>query len=321
MDLSIVIVNWNCVADVEVCLESLRQARDGLRSEIIVVDNASTDDSTERLRKYPDIQLVELPQNVGFAQANNVGFRSALGETLLLLNPDTKVLGNALEVMHKALQSSPKYGAVGCKLLNADGTLQTTCIQPFPTILNQMLCTEWLRMKTRRLRLWGIRPLFDHTTAFPLVQVISGACLMVRRRAFQDVGGFSSDYFMYGEDVDLCYSLQQKGWEKVFVRDASVIHYGGQSSKKQEKGFSIVVMRESVFRFLRKSRGNSYALMFRASLGISSIARILLAAPLWFADRAKGSNTIHKWFRILRWSLGLEAWAKDLKAPELAEHP
>lgn len=319
MDISIIIVNWNSAAHTEACVSVIRAATRGVQYEIIVVDNASSDGSVEVLKKLPDIRLVISPTNLGFARANNLGYRWSSGKVLLFINPDTSVQGPAISRMYAALLSSPILGVVGCKLLNADLSLQTSCIQAFPTILNQLTDVEVLKVRFPRVRMWGIGALFQEPLGLQPtpVEVVSGACLMIRRDVFEDVGFFSPDYFMYGEDADLCHKVVRGGFQVGYVADATVIHYGGQSSKQtKESSFGDVVTREAICTFLAKTRGKSYARAYSCSMCLAAMTRLLLLGLLPLSllgkDREGASATRRKWWKILRWSLGGERWVKHL---------
>ncbi len=319
MDLSIIIVNWNSGRDAAECIASIQSSLAGLMYEIVVVDNASSDDSCQILeRQFPSVRLVRSDENVGFARGNNLGFAHSFGRTILFLNPDTRILGRAIQTLYAALQASERIGAVSCKLLNRDLTVQTTCIHRFPTVVNQLLDTDWLKRCFPRLRIWGIRPLFEKNKGSVVVEAVPGTCLLIQREVFEKVGLFSTDYFMYGEDLDLCWKIRQAGYEVHYVADASVVHYGGQSTKKaKDDGFSHIVMRQSVFQFLQKWRGSSYALLYRAGMTGSAVIRLLLLAltlllPFGFFDRDRRQSAFRKWRRILTWSLGFEQWAQAL---------
>src|SRR5262249_2706071 len=155
-------------------------------------------------------------KNLGFAGANNAAFAHSRGRNVLFLNPDTEVMGNALSVMCSALDAIPDAGGVGCTLLNSDLSLQTSCIQAFPSILNQTLDFDFLQHLFPKSTLWGMRPLYAPAGPAVTVDIISGACLMVRRITFEQVGQFSTDYFMYAEDMDLCYKFTLAGWRNYF---------------------------------------------------------------------------------------------------------
>src|SRR5687767_7938076 len=154
MDLSIIIVNWNSREYLQTCVRAVL-ARTRLTSfEIIVVDCGSFDGCDRMLREcYPNVRFIQLDANIGFARANNRAAREAKGKTLLFLNPDTEVTYSALDRLYEAIQALPAAGAVGCRLLNANGSVQTSCIQATPTILNQLLNCEFLRRHTPASRL------------------------------------------------------------------------------------------------------------------------------------------------------------------------
>src|SRR5262249_27559071 len=276
MDLSIIIVNWNSAAYTLACIASIRAAAPRVAYEIIVVDNASSEDSADKLQQAPDIQLIRSTTNLGFARANNLGYQHSSGDVLLFLNPDTSVLGSAIDRMYEVLVSSEKLGIVGCRLLNSDHTLQTSCVQAFPTILNQVTDIEALKIRFPGVRMWGISTLFQPVTDFALVEVVSGACLMIRRNTFEGVGLFTTDYFMYCEDVDLCHKVAAAGNETGYVPDAMIVHHGGQSSKqaRTSSSFADVLGREAIRTFLAKRRGSAYAKTYTCSIFFAALVRL-----------------------------------------------
>jgi GT2 family glycosyltransferase len=315
MDLSIIIVNWNSTDFIAQCVSSILSFVENLQFEIIVVDNASSDDSYLLLpRRFEKVRLICSPENIGFARANNLGFENSSGKYVLFLNPDTKVINAAINFMYSFLQSSPEAGAVGCRLLNADLSVQTSCIQRFPTILNQLTDIEWLRLRYPKLRFWGIYPLFaEEQNVLAEVEVICGACIMIRREVFQGIGLFSSEYFMYGEDADLCYKIREAGRKLIYIGAGTIVHYGKQSStRRKEDSFETVVMRESIFQLLRKTRGRFYSHMYRIAMSLMAAFRLILVGPLLVLSRRANSReswriSFKKWWKILRWSVGLES--------------
>ncbi len=225
---SIIIVNWNSLAYLQECLHSIYENSGDIEFEVIVVDNASAVDETVAIKAaFPLAITIRSDKNLGFAGANNLGFQHASAPNILFLNPDTKVIGSAVATMVRRLEGSPEVGALGCKLLNTDGSVQTSCIQRFPTITNQVLDLEFLRQRFPLWSVWGIAPLFTDRSEVSDVEVISGACLMISREAFERAGRFSEKYFMYAEDVDLCYQTRKAGWRVCYTGDATVIHHGG----------------------------------------------------------------------------------------------
>lgn len=288
--------------------------------EIVVIDNASFDGCDRMLEEeFPDVIFVQSIENIGFAGANNLGFRNSSGRNLLFLNPDTEVIGTAINNMFQFLDSKTDVGAVGCKLLNSDKSLQTSCIQPFPTIFNQMLDVERLKMFSPKLRIWGIAPLFSTNNNPEQVEVISGACVMVKRNVFEEIDGFSEEYFMYAEDIDLCYKIREKRYGVIYSgSDAAIVHHGGASSSQHTvKDMNIVLMRESVFKFLRKSRGAFYARLYKISMTLTSVIRLSTLAPIIVLSpilRIKGNFNYswRKWKKLFSWSIGKEKWLDSI---------
>jgi GT2 family glycosyltransferase len=320
VDLSIIIVNWKSVAYLRQCLLSIYANATDLKLEVIVVDNASGDDCCEIIsREFPAVTCIGSPVNLGFAGANNLGFDQAHGRNVLHLNPDTEIVGAALRTLVSSLDTIPDAAVVGAKLLNTDGTIQDSCIQSFPTILNQAFDVDALRIRFPSLWLWGTRPLHAKHGAPTPVEVVSGACMMLKRQAFESVGGFSTDYFMYSEDVDLCWRTRKAGWQNYYVAPATVVHHGGCSSSKETRdNFAAIVMRESRLKFFRTWRGRPYAVAYRISIVVSAIARLaaLKLAGLFIlnseTDRLRIRDSLRKWKGILRWAIGFERWTDNL---------
>ena len=319
MDLSIIIVNWNSAEYVRKCLLSICSDSIDIDYEIIVVDNASYDQCRSIIKsEFPDVCFVQSKENIGFARANNLGYEHSNGDVLLFLNPDTEVCNQAIYKMYNALKSTKDAGGIGCKLLNSNKSLQTSCVQPFPTLLNQILDVEFLKLAAPSLKLWGMNPLYQSDLSLSTVQVVSGACLMIKRSVFQAIDKFSIDYFMYTEDIDICFKIHQAGYKIYYLNDAKVVHHGGGSS--QNKGnhhFSDVLMSESIWTFIRKYRGNLTAFAYRFLVFFNASARIFLLNSLFYVPRICGSarypkHIASKWMNILRWSLGLEKWAREL---------
>jgi N-acetylglucosaminyl-diphospho-decaprenol L-rhamnosyltransferase len=308
-ELSIIVVNWNSAEFVRRCVESIRVPTSDLACEIIVVDNASFDDCEKLLQKHaPDVKYIQFDKNLGFAKANNRAFQASCGASVLFLNPDTEIIGSAIGLLYRALQNLPMAGAVGARLLNGDGTLQTSCIQALPTILNQTLDSEFLRRKWPGSRLWGTKPFLHGDSRAAEVEGISGACLMIKRDLFNQIGGFSEDYFMYAEDMDLCFKIRKTGYKNYYVPEASVIHFGGGSSKQAPSNFSIVMMRESIWRYFRNTRGDLYGISYRLSMLLSALCRLVLLSISFFVQRfcqrrQSSGAAFRKWWTILRWSL------------------
>ena len=312
MDLSIIIVNWNSKDYLRACLTSLYRHRPKAAFEVIVVDGASFDGCGEMLAgEFPSVVFVQSEKNLGFGWASNLGARHAQGSNLLFLNPDTAFLENSIDPLLQRLAMLPEAGVVGCRLLNSDRSLQTSCVQSYPTVINQVLDAEFLRRRFPRLRLWGIAALYSDAIEPSEVETISGACMLVKKKAFEAVGGFSENYFMYGEDLDLCFKLKRAGFRVYHVPETSIVHHGGGSTKTSAGSFSDVMMRESMFRFMRFNRGALSADLYRAAMAATSLVRLSLILPLLAIPKncvlQHGEDSLRKWRAILRWSCGLES--------------
>jgi len=318
MYLSIIIVNWNSKVFLANCISSIISNKKHIDYEIIVIDSGSFDGSCEMIKQlYPEIRFIQSDRNLGFAKSNNIAFMESHGSNILFLNPDTEIESGALHLLIKNLDSIPNAGAVGASLFNSDGSVQSTCIRAFPTILNQILDAELLKKKFPFSKLWGMAALYNRPIKPVKVDAVSGACLMVKRSAFEEVGMFSTDYFMYSEDIDLCFKLKAAGWGTYYIPDAIVTHHGGGSSRKSGVSvFSDVMMLESRLRFFRKTRSHLYACLYRLSMLCVSLIRILVLALFYFGFKStKKVNYIEKvilkWTSRLRWTLGLESWVKN----------
>jgi hypothetical protein len=319
LELSIIIVNWRSVEFLQKCLATIYATTRGIEFEVIVVDNASFDGAAEMTsRVFPQVRFVQSQKNIGFAKANNLGFRHSAGENLLLLNPDTEIVGDAFPTMLSVLRSNPGAGIVGCKLLNSDGSIQMSCVQRFPSILNQAVDADYLRAKFPGLAIWGTRAVTEPDCAPAPVEVISGACLLIRRSIFEKLNGLSSDYFMYAEDVDLCYRTAQLGWKAYYTGQAEVIHHGGRSSDSATRNnFAAILTRESLVKYMQNTRGNLYAFAYKATTGIVALFRWLMLSSVWLILLGrKESQSLAlsraKWGKVFRWAIGLEGWAKEL---------
>jgi N-acetylglucosaminyl-diphospho-decaprenol L-rhamnosyltransferase len=317
MDVSIVIVNWNSKEFLRDCIASLDVGAGALSFEIVVIDSGSFDGCHTVLDlSRPNLHFIQSDTNLGFARANNEAFKACHGENILFLNPDTVVIGFAIETLHQQLCSLPSTGLVGAKLLNRDGTIQTTYIRAFPTILNQVLESEMFRGLFPRSRLWGTAPLFDALEGPCEVDAVSGACVMIKRSVFESVGMFSAEYFMYSEDIDLCYKARRDGWKTYYIPTAVVTHYGGESSSKSPVSvLSSVMMLESRWRFFVKTRSRWYGNLYRLFMGMASMVRIGIAVILWplgvlAGRRSRVEVVLRNWTARLRWAFGGEKWVK-----------
>jgi GT2 family glycosyltransferase len=316
LKLSIIFVNWNSVEYLRECLASIYERTQGVEFEIIVVDNASPERGVESLREiYPGIRIIFSEENLGFARANNLGFRNSMGTYVLFLNPDTQLTSPAINIMLDRIDTLPDAGIMGCKMLNSDLSVQITSIQKFPTILNQVLDIEFFQMRWPHCPLWDISPLFADEVKLLKVEVITGACMLMRREVFEQIGYFSEDYFMYAEDIDLNIKTNRAGFANYYVGDAVMIHHGGKSSSRQGVShWSTIMKYRAMGRMFQKTRGTTYAAMYRTAIGTMAAARLgllYLAYPLgnivWKRQALRFAT--QKWTIVLSWALGSQKLA------------
>jgi|HubBroStandDraft_6_1064221.scaffolds.fasta_scaffold84221_2 GT2 family glycosyltransferase len=318
MELSIICVNWNSVDYLRECIASIYEFTHGVPFEIIVVDNASPEAGVDILKgQFPGITLVKSEKNLGFAGANNLGFKHSTGSYVLFLNPDTTLMAPSINVMLENIKSLPDAGIVGCKLLNTDLSVQLSAIQKFPTILNQLLDVEYLQCRWPRCPLWDISPLLSNEAKPAKVEVISGACMLLPREVFEQVGMFSEDYFMYAEDIDLNYKVNHAGYSNYYVGEAAIVHHGGGSTSRQWVSQRRTVMKyRAMRRYYRKTRGPVYESMYRFTMGCAALARLMLLALayplgniLW--DKKSIRIASEKWRAVLKWAIGWQNQALE----------
>jgi GT2 family glycosyltransferase len=228
IDLSIVIASFNARADLERCLTSLHQPSPALAHELIVVDNASTDGSAAAARRWPDVQVIALPTNVGFAAANNAGIRRSTGRTLLLLNSDTVVPAGALERLLAELDRHPEAAAIGPRLVDGEGHAELSfgsMIGPLNELRQRRLMRGLERGDPATRRQVDAMTRRDGSPDW-----VSGACLLVRRADAEAVGLLDERFFMYTEDVDFCAALRARGRQVLFTPAVEIVHLRGRSA-------------------------------------------------------------------------------------------
>lgn len=237
IDLSIIIVNYNTKDFLQECLKSVVGSREiGVRSkEIIVIDNNSTDGTIEMLKELQtqnsELRTIFSQSNLGFAKANNLAIKKSSGRYILFLNPDTIVQEDTLKTMVKFMDENPKVGAATCRVELTDGHLDQACHRGFPTAWNAFCYFSGLEKLFPKSKVFARYSL----TFLPLDKIHEidagcGAFLLVRKEAGEQVGWFDEDYFWYGEDLDFCYRLKQKGWKIMFVPTTKIIHWKGAAS-------------------------------------------------------------------------------------------
>lgn len=279
-DLSIIIVSWN-VADLLVaCLGSIAANRGDLALEVIVIDSASDDNTVEQVRgRFPWVRLLPQAENVGFTRGNNIGLSAATGRHLLLLNPDTEVVGDVLKRLVSFLDAHPTVGIVGPHTLNTDGSTQSSR-RRFPTIKTAMLESTWLQPLAPQTLLdrYYVRDAADEATLD--VDWVQGHALMARRAVYEQVGGLDTGYVMFFEEMDWCQRAKQAGWRVVYVGTAQVIHHGGQSTA-QASARKHIYFNQSKIRYFGKHHGAWAAHTLRGFLLLMFAAQLVIEAGKW----------------------------------------
>jgi len=300
VEMSIVLVCWNNKYYLDSCLQSLYNAHLKSTFDVVVIDNGSTDGSQQMLReKYPDIMIIENGHNVGLSKASNQGIQVTSGKYVLLLNNDTLVNKAALDDMVDYLNLHPETGAVGGKLLNEDGSFQGGYAK-FSTLREEIMIATGLGDQF----IAGYPSHFDADHPLP-VGWLSSACLLLRRAALDQVGLLDESYFIYGDEADLQYRLNQAGWQVIYLPQATTIHFGGRSMNRWKR-------RKMVYRgkmlFYMKNYKLWRALILRFLLGGISLSKAIVWSPIYlipkWRDRA-GKELQSNW-DVLRLSLKLE---------------
>ena len=273
MKLSVVIVSYNVRELLTACIESVVKASEGIDAEVFVVDNKSADDTVEVIsRDYPWVHLINNKENLGFSKANNIAIRQSEGEYVLLLNPDTVVAEGTLRGVVEFMDQHPEAGGAGVRMHNADGTLAPESRRAVPTPL---VAARKMLGFTKRYYMSNLS--WDKPGK---IEVVSGAFMMLRRKAIDQVGLLDEDFFMYGEDIDLSYRLLKGGWQNWYL-PLDIIHYKGQSTQKSDFRY-VHVFYQAMLIFFRKHYSHlsifftlpvKVAIYFRASLALADLIR------------------------------------------------
>jgi GT2 family glycosyltransferase len=317
-DVSVVIVSWKVRDLLDKCLVTLRDADPELNRETIVIDNDSRDGTLEMLAaRHPDVIAVDAGANLGFSGGNNRGFALARGRTVLLLNPDTEVRAGAVTRLLRALDASPELGIVGPKIVLPSGKIQLPCARRFPTLGNQLLEILGLPYKYPENPIAGHYRMsdWDHMTERD-VEAVSGCCLLIPRDLLNELHGLDEAFFMYGEDLDLCWRVRRRGRRIRYIPAAEILHYGEQSSVQNENPMFLETF-ESMHRFFRKNRGPVVAAAYRTILGAASVAWIM--AEHGRAALAGGAKAAHVRARVIPMYHSILGWA--LRGPAHTRKP
>ena len=255
MKLSIIIVSWNVREGLLRCIRSIEENKPSCTFEVIIVDNASTDGTVDIIQKhFSEISLIINNDNRGFAAANNQALKKSQSKYILFLGPDTIIHPKSLDILVEFMDSNEDAGACGPKLLNGEGTIQRS-VRRFPSfrgVLYRHTAFRFLGIFKDEYKKWVMKD-FKHNRQMDVDQVM-GSALMMRMSVIEQVGRMDESFFMYYEEVDLCYRIKQAGWRVVFMPEAVITHLGGRSTGQIPVRKRIMAM-ASLLKFFRKHRG------------------------------------------------------------------
>ncbi|WP_028123122.1 glycosyltransferase family 2 protein [Epilithonimonas tenax] len=231
MKLSVIIVHYQVKDLLKKCILSIHRYFEGFDYEIIVVDNDSPNTDWKVLMEaFADVQFIGLKENLGFSRANNIGVKAATGEYVYILNPDTEIEGNYFKEILDFADRQNKFGALGLRMHDAQGHFLPESKRSVPALINSF---EKLFTKLNNDSKTYYRNDIAETDIAE-VEVMTGANLLIKKSVYEEVGGFDEQYFMYGEDIDLCYTILRKGYRNFYYGKFSILHYKGESTVKDE---------------------------------------------------------------------------------------
>lgn len=307
MKLSIIIVSWNVRDDLLKCLHSINENKPSCTYEVIIIDNASTDETADMIKKhFPEIKLIANHDNRGFAAANNQGMKVSQGEYILLLNPDTILHPKSFDILIDFLENNKDVGACGPKLLNTDGSIQGS-VRHFPSFrgaLHRHTAFKFLGIFKSEYKNWVMHD-FKNDKQKDVDQIM-GAALLVRKSITEQVGLMDERFFMYYEEVDLCYRIKQAGWRIVYIPQAVITHIGGGSSGQITVSKRIMAT-ASLLEFFRKHRGKFvtciFSCIFKPAIILRDLINILTGTTRYiFAMITLDKQSCNKSMKKIRYS-------------------
>lgn len=306
-DLSIVIVNWNVRELLRNCLKSLYAQTQAITFEAFVVDNASSDGSAEMVEnEFPQVNLIKNENNLGFAKANNQAIKQSRGKYVLLLNPDTIVLDKAIVKLVQFMDEHIDIGAAGPKIMGSDNSVQLSCGMHFPTPWTELWTLTRLSYLFPKNRIFGrcLMGYWSHNDTRE-VDVVSGACIMVRREAIEEVGLLDEHFFLIAEEVDWCYRMKKAGWKVYLYANAEIVHFLGQSMQRSLINTNLEGYK-SMYLFYRKHYGQMSASSYRAMAFVFLGLRYLLYTVGQYirpAERTRFRALLKSYQQIIAWSI------------------
>ncbi len=309
---TVVIVNWNGKEELKACLRSVAEYGGDLGVQIIVVDNGSADKSVDLVRElFPTVEIVESAENLGFGKACNLGVKRATGELILFLNPDARLTPGALAHMVQCMETQPDIGGLGCKIRDDQGLVFELGEQRFPTPLGEFFKLMFVFSRSFQ-RCGNLLRRQDPHVSRDVVKLY-GACLLVRRSVFDELGGFDNRFFMYCEDIDLCRRILAAKRRLFYLATAEILHSGGALTEKVCGEFSTLMMCESVWKFLKKYHGRLGGVGYKLGVFFGASYRSLLCFLLHAGSSLCRSRNRFYWNAGFRRYGAMVAWSVSLK--------
>jgi GT2 family glycosyltransferase len=293
IDVTVCIVNWQGAKWLPGCLQSLREI-DALRLEVILVDNASSDNSVEVVRtEFPEVRVIANSENVGFARANNQAIRAGRARYFFLLNNDTIVGKGSLDRLVQFMEERPGAGMAAGQLVNLDGSTQFRYYPvELPTLTSLSADLFWVNRNSTSNRIGRGKLALQWDPGKPYrMEQVPGACILVRREAFEKSGLFDEGYRFWYEDVELCARFLRAGWEIWYVPDARIVHYGGAGAKQLRFSERSLLRFRGMLRFAEQYFTRRHFIMLKFVVGVVLFLRLplVVAASLWPSASAKSS--------------------------------
>lgn len=311
MVLSIIIVNWNTRNLLQDCLSSILDSDLNFKYEVFVVDNASKDGSVEMVQEhFPMVKVTANEINLGFSKANNQAIKRSSGKYILLLNPDTTVKSCTLAKMVSFMDNHKDIDILGPKILNPDETVQFTCARNFPNLCLEFFNVSKLDRKFPKSKLFGgyLISYWNHLNSRE-IDLLSGACMLIKKEVFKDIGLLDESFYMFYDDVDFCYRAKRKGYTIYYYADVSIIHYGGGSCKDNRISMQRIkfISYQTMYKYYCKTRNRVYAeivrFMMLFNFGVLFVSHILLFLISHGKDRTREKKIIKQYLIQIKFFL------------------
>jgi len=307
IDVSIVIVNYNSTKELKDCIDSLLKTVTRLRYEIIIVDNKSNDQKSivDAFKKYPSVKFLLCDRNLGWAGGNNLGMRNAHGSVVLVLNPDTIMIDDAVKTLYDFLTTRKNIGIVGPLIFNESNEIDLYCARKSPDLLTELFDHTGLERAFKKNRIFGryLMGYWDHGTTRE-IELISGSCMMVKKQLIETVGYMDERFFLYGDDVEWCYRFRKLGYKILFCHSAKIIHIGGRSTNPRRKT-TILIALESMYKFFKFHHSKGMAIMYRILILCVYATKSIFC---WITPRRTNFFT---YYNMILWAIGALRFEQD----------